>query len=170
MRLGQLGPGSYANNLNQYVEDSDDRDGDYQRPRQIFLRIAYFTSRNRCHLEASEGVNQKQNRLRKCAGGRRCSECVSLHIEKEQAYYDKDEHWNQLADSEAIADERCLPDPENIYCRQHRNNERYDRSSPKRARSRGPKVTEIADKQIAVSSKGCKTREPHQPANLKSDG
>ena len=84
----------------------------------MFLRIAYFARRNRRHLKSSEGIDQEQDRLRECTGGRPWSQGEGVWVQKEQACGDEDYHRDQLADGKTIADDRGLPDTDHVDRRQ----------------------------------------------------
>src|SRR5439155_12233500 len=100
----------------------------------MFLRVAHFAYRNRRHLKAGEGVNQKQYRLRECAGCGPGSKRECLWIEKKQTDADEDYYRDQFADSENIADDRRLPDAQHVDRRQHTDDDDDDGSTPDRVR------------------------------------
>ena len=82
----------------------------------MFPGIAHFADRNRRHLKAGEGVDQKQHRLRERAGCGPWSKRERLGIEKEQTCDDENDYRDQFANSENVTDDRRLPDTQHVDC------------------------------------------------------
>src|SRR5882672_362143 len=100
----------------------------------MFFRVAHFTCRNRRHLKAGEGVNQKQYRLRKRAGCGPGSKREGMRIEKKQTNGDENYYRDQFADSEYVADDCRLPDSQHVDCRQCTDDDDDEGSTPERVR------------------------------------